>query len=88
MLISDSNLYFALMMIMGLKINLFIVKRNSIVSEEVNDEPSRLNLQIINNFRISTTIVNKFFSKLCHLLFQNKICLSKIKHLEFYQLIW
>ena len=49
MLISDSNLYFALMMIMGLKINLFIVKRNSIVSEEVNDEPSRLNLQIINN---------------------------------------
>ena len=48
MLISDSNLYFALMMIMGLKINLFIVKRNSIVSEEVN-ELSRLNLQIINN---------------------------------------
>ena len=48
MLISDSNLYFALMMIMGLKINLFIVKRNSVVSEEVN-EPSRLNLQIINN---------------------------------------
>ena len=37
MLISDSTLYIAFMMIIGLNSNPFKVKRNSIVSEEVNE---------------------------------------------------